>query len=82
MNTRTMGWLCWAMVMGLVMACANPPPEAPMGSQTRVWLELQRAGSEAGESRGTVAEAEERGERRYLESFSTPLPAPPEMPTE
>lgn len=47
----------------------------PFGEQTRAWLELQRSGRAAGAAQPMSDPAAGRVYKRYLDSFSHPIPA-------
>lgn len=76
-------WISLAVAIGMATAVAAddsppaPPAMAPpkaAGAKTRQWLDLQRSGRASGPSRGLPAEAVLRAQKRFLESFSHPIP--------
>lgn len=65
-----------AMVAGvLIGAAAQAAEPAPLGTDTRAWLDLQKSPSaQANESRPVPGEVAERTYQRYVKSFDYPIP--------
>jgi hypothetical protein len=68
-------WILGAVLAAPLLAAAAEP--VPMtGSETRVWLALQRSGNAAlAAPRPTPGEVADKIYQRYLNSFATPIPA-------
>ena len=74
--TITMGGLVFSLA-SLTHAAdptPSPTPAYEVGRETRSWLELQRSGRAAGLSHPLSAEAADLGYKRYLQSFTHPIP--------
>ncbi len=68
----------WLTVPALLMVCALAQAEqqqAPVGTDTRAWLELQRSGAASSpEVQPVPGEVADKVYQRYLNSFDQPVP--------
>ena len=59
----------------LTGAAAQAADPAPLGTDTRAWLDLQKSpAAQASESRPVPGEVAERTYQRYVKSFNYPIP--------
>jgi hypothetical protein len=66
-------WLLLCVLLA-PLAQADERP-APIGSDTRAWLQLQSSGQAAGsELRGLPGEVADKVYQRYVDSFAHPIP--------
>lgn len=65
---------CFGAGVGVASA-ANPAGLPPNGEETRAWLQLQKSGNASlGAPRPMTGEVADQVYRRYLESFTRPVP--------
>lgn len=71
---------CSAMLAGLVTVCvplgarAQPALTPPVGETTRAALAVQRSGTQAGQAVQVSGEQAALSRKRYLDSFTHPIP--------
>lgn len=68
------GWRTAALLTGLLGGAAGAADGNDVGKATHEWLELQRSGKAAAPAQRLSAPAEARAYRRYLDSFTHPIP--------
>lgn len=65
----------YILSLAAVLPFAAPAAEPPVGKETREWLELQQSGNAAStESRPMTGEVADEVYKRYVDSFSHPIP--------